>query len=151
MADDSRVTVENPIANADQMAGEEAALRLWSMPEIQAARHKAAFLWKLAYGTDVAPQDAQTFDSAMDEYAFNYVIKAAASDARHPRFVRNFVPPFHSFGREVPGARMGGENPDSCYRLAGIEHGARYEVQGRIVCTRQRSVPVICVHTMTRP
>ena len=76
----------------------------------------------------------------MDEYAFNYVIKAAASDAQHPRFVRNFMPPYRWFGREVPGARMGGDNPDNCYRLAGIEHGARYEVHGRIVGTRPRSL-----------
>lgn len=139
MPDDLLLSAVNPLANSDQMAGEEAALRLWAMPEVIAARQKAAFLWKLAYGTDVATDDWPTFAAAMDEYAFNYVIKAAASDAQHPRFVRDFMPAYEWFGRQLPGARMGGDNPDNCYRLAGVEHGARYELQGRVMSTPPRS------------
>jgi hypothetical protein len=131
---------ENPIANRDEMAGEETALRLLTLPDVKAARQKSAFLWKLAYGTDVAPEDWTTFESAMDDYAFNYVIKAAASDAQYPRFVRNFMPRHRWFGREMPGARMGGDNPDNCYRLAGIEHGVRYEVHGCVVGSSAESV-----------
>src|SRR3546814_10943252 len=59
-------------------------------------------------------------------------LKAAASDAQHPRFVRDFMPAYRWHGNDVPGARTGGDNPDNCYRLAGIEHGTHYRVPGRI-------------------
>jgi hypothetical protein len=35
---------------------------------------------------------------------------------------------------------MGGDNPDNCYRLAGIAHGARYVVTGRAIGEAPRSV-----------
>jgi hypothetical protein len=59
------------------------------------------------------------------------MFKAAASDAYNPGFVRNFLPTHRRGGHNVPGARMGGDNPDNCYRLAGIAHGERYVVRGQ--------------------
>jgi hypothetical protein len=132
--------VANPVANRDQCDAEECALRLLQRPEVQAARQKAAFLWRLAYGEDWQLEPTERFEQAMDEYAFNYVLKATASDAQHPRFVRNFMPPHQWFGRRVPGARMGGDNPDNCYRLAGIAHGSCYEVSGRAIGRAARSI-----------
>jgi hypothetical protein len=123
----------NPIANRDQFAAEETALRVLGLPQLQEARKKAAFLWRLAYGVDVSAEALETFDDAMDEWVTNYVIKAVASDANHPRFVRNFMPPHAWAGRKFPGARIGGDNPDNCYRFAAVAHGARYAVHGRTV------------------
>ena len=101
--------------------------------EYQAARQKAAFLWRLAYGEHASAEALETFDAAMDEYAFNYLLKAIASDGNYPRFVRDFMPPHEWFGRKVPGARIGGDNPDNCYRVAGIAHGERYAVHGKVI------------------
>jgi hypothetical protein len=129
--DDFLLSSANPIANRDQLAAEETAQRLWQRPELIAARQKAGFLWRLAYGEDWALESPQSFELAMDEYAYNYTLKASASDAGHPRLVRLFMPPHQWFGRETPGSRMGGDNPDNCYRIAGIAHGGRYEVRGR--------------------
>src|SRR3546814_9565163 len=42
------------------------------------------------------------------------------------------MPAYRWHGNDVPGARTGGDNPDNCYRLAGIEHGTHYRVTGRI-------------------
>lgn len=123
----------NPIANRDQFAAEEAALRVLALPKVQEARKKAAFLWRLAHGVDVSEQALETFDDAMDEWVTNYVLKAAASDANHPRFVRVFMPPHAWHGLTIPGARIGGDNPDNCYRFAAVAHGARYAVRGRAV------------------
>lgn len=138
--DDFFLSPTNPIANRDQLAAEETALRLLQRPELQAARRKAGMLWRLAYGENVSTEALAGFEQAMDDYVFNYVLKAVASDAEHPRLVRDFMPGYEWFGRKLPGARMGGDNPDNCYRVAGIAHGGRYEVHGRVVGQAARSV-----------
>jgi hypothetical protein len=81
----------------------------------------------------VSEQALETFDHAMDEWVMNYLLKATASDVNYPRFIRNFMPPHQWVGRSMPGARIGGDNPDNCYRFAAIAHGARYLVRGRAV------------------
>jgi hypothetical protein len=121
----------NPIANPGQFAAEEAVAALWRMEPIKAARKTAARLFDIGYGCSTPEAARPSFDEAMDEYVTNYLFKAAASDASHPRFVRNFMPAYDWEGRAVPGARMAGDNPDNCYRLAGVEHGGRYRVTGR--------------------
>lgn len=125
----------NPIANSDQCAAEETALRILQLPVYKEARQKAAFLWRLAYGEDVRGEALPSFDAAMDEYAFNYLLKAVASDENYPRLVRDFMPPHQWFERWVPGARMGGDNPDNCYRVGGVSYGPRYEVHGQALGT----------------
>jgi hypothetical protein len=130
---DFLLSATNPIANRGQASAEEAALRILKRPEYKAARDKARFLWRLGYGEHASAEALETFESAMDEYAFNYLLKATASDGNYPRFVRDFMPAHAWFSRKLPGARMGGDNPDNCYRVAGITHGARYEVCGKVV------------------
>lgn len=121
----------NPIANADQCAAEEQALRIFRSADLHDAIKRIGFLWRLAYGENVGDQARDTFEEAMHENAFNYLLKAVASDGNYPRPVRVFMPSNVSFGREIPGSRMGGDNPDNCYRLIGIHPGVRYEVFGR--------------------
>jgi len=94
---------------------------------VQQARSQAAFMWVTAMGT-VSGEAQALFEAAMDEYAFNYAIKAVNSDANHPRVVQNFMPRHTWFGREINGARLGGDNPDNGYRLIPVEHGAAYEL-----------------------
>jgi hypothetical protein len=127
------LSATNPIANRDQRQAEDIALRVFRLPAYQAARQKAGFLWRQGYGEHASPEALETFESAIDEYAFNYLLKAVASDADHPRFVRDFMPAHTWFGCNVPGARMGGDNPDNCYRVAGVAHGKRYEVYGKVI------------------
>ncbi len=104
------------------------------LPVLREARMRSEQHWRVGYGEGAPDADDPQFAIAMDEYVANYAFKAATSDAVHPRFVRNFMPPYHWQGRAgpgkaVPGARMGGDNPDNCYRLAGIEHGGRYRIR----------------------
>jgi hypothetical protein len=124
----------NPIANPDQFAAEQAVRAMLALPVIREARTRAEQHWRVAYGEAAPTPDDAAFAIAMDEYVGIYLFKAAASDGAHPRFVRNFMPPFRWRGtgapaEPVPGARMGGDNPDNCYRLAGIAHGGRYRVR----------------------
>jgi uncharacterized protein DUF1214 len=127
------MTSGNPIADADQFAAEDDVRQMWQLPSVKQARARAADLWRLAYGEDVPEEAEPAFEQAMDEYVTNYLFKAAACDPAHPRFVRNFMPPYGWDGCEVPGARMGGDNPDNCYRLAPLAHGRGYVVRLRPV------------------
>lgn len=132
--------MRNPIANPDQFAAEQEVLAMWDMPQTRAARDHAAQLWRIGHGTDVPPGVGDRFDEAMDAWVGNYLFKAAAADPVRPRFVRNFMPGYRWHGRDVPDARMGGDNPDNCYRLAGIQHGGRYRISGRVLDTRPAHV-----------
>jgi hypothetical protein len=120
----------HPVHTDAQAAAEEAVRAMWQMPDVKVARLRIGGLWQLAYGIDRPTQQVPEFDNAMDEYLTNYLFKAAASDACNPGFVRNFMPAHRRAGQDVPGARMGGDNPNNCYRLAGIAHGERYIVRG---------------------
>lgn len=126
----------NPIANADQFAAEAEVRAMWEAPDTIAARDHVAQLWRVGYGADVPKEVSPDFDQAMDGWVSNYLFKAAAADPVRPRFVRNFMPGYRWRGHDVPDARMGGDNPDNCYRLAGIAHGGRYRVSGRVLANR---------------
>ena len=123
----------NPIANAGQFAAEEEVRQMWALPQTRDARDAAARLWRVGHGTDIPEGLLGSFDAAMDGWISNYLFKAAAMDPIAPRLVRNFMPGYRWQGGDVPDARMGGDNPDNCYRLAGIAHGGRYCIIGRVV------------------
>jgi hypothetical protein len=121
----------NPIDNAGQLAAEADLLALLDDDRIRAARAHVGALWRNAWADSVPGEVAGHVEAMLDEYFANWLFKAVASDAQHPRFVRNFMPPYSWHGRALPGARTGGDNPDNVYRLAGIAHGTRYRVTGR--------------------
>ena len=132
--------MSNPIANRDQFAAEEEVRAMWNLPQTQAARAHCAQLWRVGHGGDVPAQVEPYFDHAMDGWISNYLFKAAAMDSVRPRFVRNFMPGYSWNGQDVPDARMGGDNPDNCYRLCGIAHGGRYRVTGSVIDARPAHV-----------
>ncbi|MDE2621093.1 MAG: hypothetical protein KGL54_13100, partial [Sphingomonadales bacterium] len=122
----------NPIANADQFAAERDVLAMREDPRIAPARAQIAMLFARGYGNRMPDEARPLLPAFCDEFLNNWLFKAAASDAQHPRFVRDFMPAHAWAGHEVVGARTGGDNPDNCYRLAGIEHGTRYRVTGHL-------------------
>jgi len=111
----------------------EEAAAMWQLLQVQAARRQAAALWRIGYGTDVPAEAEPHFEQAMDEYVINYLLKGTACDTDYPRFVRDFQSPAEIAASGLPGARMGGDNPDNIYRLAAIAHGTAYRVTGRVV------------------
>ncbi|ATE67168.1 hypothetical protein COO09_21510 [Rhizorhabdus dicambivorans] len=130
----------NPIANAGQLAAEEEVRQMWTLPQTRAARDIAAGHWRVAHGDDIPPGLLDSFDDAMDGWVTNYLFKATAIDPAAPRLVRNFMPTYRWNGADVPDARMGGDNPDNCYRLAGIAPDGRYRISGRILDSRPAHV-----------
>jgi hypothetical protein len=126
------LSATNPLANEDQRRAEALAIELTQSAAGKRARDKAASMWRRAVGHEGATPEAWAlFDRAMQEYAFNYCLKAVSCDGNYPRIVQNFRPAHDWFGMHVPGARMGGDNPDNSYRHAGIMHGARYVLEGK--------------------
>jgi hypothetical protein len=123
----------------------EEAAAMWRLPQVQAARRQAAALWRIGYGTDVPAEAEPGFEQAMDEYVTNYLLKGAACDTDYPRFVRNFQSPAEISAAGLPGARMGGDNPDNIYRLAAIAHDTGYRVTGRVA---GRSAPDVSFSLM---
>lgn len=120
----------HPIANADQRGLEDLAMRVFERPEVREARKRALGLW-LAVTDYNAPQEARAIaEDAIEEYCFNYTLKAANSDPNYPKVLRLLVQSGAWFGRTVRGSRLGGDNPDNCYRVIPIEHGASYEITG---------------------
>ncbi len=119
----------NPVATADQVWVEKTALRLWERDDIQQAIKQARFLWVTV--SERASHAAKTrLDDFIPEYAMNYVIKAVASDANHPRVGHNWMMAHEWFGHKMRGARMGGDNQDNVYHMVGIEHGGAYRIDG---------------------
>lgn len=122
----------NPIANPGQFQAERDVLTMRDDPRVAQTRAAIAMLFGRGYADRIPPDAVPLLPAFADEFLNNWLFKAAASDAQHPRFVRNFMPAHHWNDHDVVGARTGGDNPDNCYRLAGIEHGTAYRIRGRL-------------------
>ena len=135
----------NPVANPGQFAAEAEVRAMWEQTQTRAAKAHCAQLWRIAHGPEVPPGIDHLFDPAMDAWISNYLFKAAARDPAAPRFVRDFMPAYSWRGESVPDARMGGDNPDNTYRLAGIRHGHAYRVSGQVLpaCPAQVSFTLV--------
>ncbi|MCB2061313.1 MAG: hypothetical protein R3E09_14850 [Novosphingobium sp.] len=126
---------ENPIANIDERAMEDTALRLLRHPEVEKAKGMASYLFREVFQRTAGEQMAR-FEDAIDEYVFHYAMRAAASDGQHPGVLRFMTPPHHWFGRDVPGSRWGADSPDFAYRIIPVSSDGRYEIHGRPTCDK---------------
>jgi hypothetical protein len=127
------LSAENPLATVDQRELEATALRLLTRPEVQRARMIVSVLWHNAVAHPAGDQMTR-FKNMVDEYMFHYAMRAANSDACHPKIARFMAPAHRWFGRDVPGSRWAGDSPDFIYRIIPIAHGGRYELSGRPTC-----------------
>jgi hypothetical protein len=123
------MSATNPAATLDQREIENLAIELIRRPELVQAREKAGYLWRAVTEYTAGPQISR-LDNMLAECTVNYALKGAL-DPDHPRIVRLLQPPGRWFGRDMPGSRWGGDNPDNAYRLAPIARGARYELHGQ--------------------
>ncbi|NLR72773.1 hypothetical protein HGI47_18015 [Novosphingobium sp. ERN07] len=126
----------NPIANRGQFLAESDVLAMRADPRVSSTRAIIEMLFARGYSDRMPVQAKPLLSAFADEFLNNWLFKAAASDAQHPKFVRDFMPAYRWPGQvadhEVVGSRTGGDNPDNCYRLAGIEHGTAYRIIGRL-------------------
>lgn len=129
------LSAANPVANADQKAMEDTALRIIARPELERPRMIATYLWREVMQHEAGEQMTM-FGDMVDEYVFHYAMRAAASDGNHPGVLRFMTPPHRWFARDVPGSRWAGDSPDFTYRIIPVSHGGRYEIKGRPTCDR---------------
>lgn len=123
----------NPIATVDQRDMEQLGLEILEMPQVQAGKAKAAQRWRTIAGRDITGEAERRFDELVEEWAFNYVMKAVNSDANYPKVLgHNYGPPHEWFGMKVPGTRgSGGDGPDQNYSIIPIDGQARFKLVGR--------------------
>jgi hypothetical protein len=140
LADYHFLSPGNPMATDDQRDLEALALQVMQTPKVAKAKQLASVRWKTLVGSDVPAEAWDTFDDVLDEWAYNYCLKAANSDPNHPRVLSNiYCPPHEWFAMKVPGNRgFGGDNPDAIYTIVPIDANGHYELTG------QRSQPTVC-------
>ena len=80
------------------------------------------------------------FDGMLEEFVFNFVLRAVNSDGAYPKVLRHMQPAHRWFGRDIPGSRWGGDSPDFVYRSIPIDHSGRYEILGWPTCDQPPSV-----------
>ncbi|MDO7835005.1 hypothetical protein Q4610_08075 [Sphingobium sp. HBC34] len=132
--------MSNPIFTPAQLAAEADVRAMRADPRGEPVRAQIAKYFEIGYGSRLPDEMRPMLGELADEFLTNWFFKAAASDSQHPRLVRNFMPAHDWHGTSVPGARTGGDNPDNCYRLAGIEHGTRYRLSGRTIGRRPANI-----------
>jgi len=124
----------NPLATTEQRSGEALAMRALASEHVNRARGLVAMRWRTLAGR-LAPAEAwgARFDELVEEFAFNYCLKAVAGDANHPTVLGMlYCPPHEWLGTQVPGSRgSGGDGPDQHYVLIPVSYGAHYEIEGR--------------------
>lgn len=133
----------NPTATVDQRDLEQLAIQVLQMPFVQQSKAQMAQRWTTIVGTDITAEARQRFDELVEEFAFNYVLKAVNSDANYPRVLGHlYGPPHRWFEHAIPGSRgSGGDGPDQNYTLVPVDCHARYELRGVRVDPRIADVP----------
>lgn len=118
-------------ATVDQRDMEKLALKLAKQPAVEQARREARkqFLADRAAGTAAG---VRTLDGALDEMVFNTIADVANSDASQPRVQWVSAAEHSWFGLNVPGARLGLDNPDNIYRSVTIDGESIYRITGRL-------------------
>ncbi|HEY1973045.1 MAG TPA: hypothetical protein VGH89_34190 [Pseudonocardia sp.] len=141
------LSATNPLATAEQRELERRALRILAMPPVVAGRDAMANRWRTIAGREVPAEAWRRFDELVEEFAFNYVLKAVNGDPNHPRLLGMiWCPPHEWFGLKVPGSRgSGGDGPDQHYAFFPVDANARYEVTGRHFVPGAADVPVTLI------
>ena len=141
------LSATNPQVNVDQREIETRALKLLATPIVQHGKQAVAQRWRIIVGRDMTPEAETRFAELIDEYTFNYILKAVNGDANYPKICYGiYGPPHRWMGLDVPGARAsGGDGPDHTYSFIPIDYGARYELTGR----RLSPAPADTPYTLT--
>lgn len=130
-ADAAQVSSSSALATPEQRALESLALKLAKAPEVERAR-RAARAQFLADPTARLPAAQQTLNGALDEMVFNTITDVANSDTSQPRVQWVSLAAHRWFDVDVPGGRVGLDNPDNIYRSISIDGASRYRITGKL-------------------
>ena len=95
LSDPHFLSKTNPIATVDQRDLEALALRIFQMPIVLKAKSRPADHWKTIVGRNITTEALARFDELVEEWAFNYTLKAVNSDANYPKVLGHLYGPPH--------------------------------------------------------
>ena len=124
----------NPLATQDQRAMEDLAIRLYRSAPVRAAMERGRSLMR-ADPRAATASGRKTVDLDLDELSFQACYIAAIDDPADPKVYWGINLPRRWFGRDVPGARCGIDNPDSIYRMIAIDEHSTYVLTGHLPAT----------------
>ncbi len=121
----------DPLRSADQRALELQAARLLAHPDIQAARRRAADLWRREMQPPLSAELAPRFEQVMDEMTMAALLNIANRDTRNPRIHLTQILEHEVDATRVASSRYAIDNPDTLYRTIPIDGTSRYVLEGR--------------------
>ncbi len=132
-------------AYSDQTEITARALKAYNSEIVSNGRVAVAARWKAVLRDEPPAEAWPSFESMMDDYMFNYAMKAANSDANYPRVAEVYTPPHTWQGMSVPGSRWGGNNPDNIYRIIPIDEKGRFRLDGHVGTNPPSNVSYVLV------
>lgn len=120
------------LATSFQKLAEERALAIQGRAEMAAANERISALFRADRNARFADQEGLIAQSAA-EHCFHAALIAASETPRSPYFVWTITMAHQWMGLDVPGSRIGQDNPDNVYRFARIDEHIRYRLSGRFV------------------
>ena len=143
--DNHFLCASNAAATADQRDMDALALKVYDMPAVVKARQQAAGRFKMYMNKFAAEADWARFDQFMEEWCFNLVMRAVASDANYPKVMGQlFSAPHEWMGNKVLGSRAAGaDNPDNNYVIMPVDGYAHFELHGQQLDTVAADYPMV--------
>jgi hypothetical protein len=131
----------------DQRDIESRAIGLLASDAVQRGRERVTARWRAVVGSGLPDEAWALFDEMVDEFTFNYVLKASALDPERPAVLAaTYAPPHQWFGMDVPGSRAaGGVGADQHYALIPVRHGLSYNLTGRRLDPVPADIPLTVI------
>lgn len=133
----SAAATTGPLGTADQVAAEKLAEQVVNTPLVQLAKALVKSAWlaeaqkqfALVGGPD--QRNIDRLDQAVDEYARLAVFEQQSLNPNDPKVLEIVAPPHTWYGETFAGSRNQYDNPDTVYRLIGVNSESSYVISGR--------------------
>ncbi len=127
-------TGTSPLATQDQIDAETLATQIVNTPIMALAKWLLKLSWQASaenlFGTIDAENMAQ-LDRAVDEYALQAALELQLLNPNDPHVIQQVMPPHTWFNETFGGARILYDNPDTIYRMIGVNASSSYVITGR--------------------
>lgn len=126
----TRELAASVLATPHQRLVEARALAIAGRPEMAAAKDRITALFKADRNARLRNQDALIAQSAA-EHCQHAALIAAGETPLSPCFVWTIAMAHQWLGIDMPGSRIGQDNPDNVYRFASVDASQRYILSGQ--------------------
>lgn len=129
---------QNPLATADQILAEKAAITIVGDPAVKAAEAAVKAKWlSAAQATGGVSNEAMGYlDESVAEAAFQAALLVASGSSSNPKAISTIAAPHSWFGMNVPGSRVAFDNPDTIYYNLPVDAMSSYTISGKLQSPR---------------